>query len=137
MSCRQVINHSLHTHLIQCIGINKNLFLFSLLSRIIALVRTSFPRILSLAMHVCRCLQKFHPRSTPLTTFNQSSPVFLFPQPLLRPVSTSPSLSLSSCVSKTLTGEEKAICHFTNQLYPCRGSSLTNLCSSLCNSHLS
>lgn len=130
-------------HLIQWIGISNNLSHFSFLSRIFALNLSSFPKVHSPVTHVYQYLQKFHPQSTPLTTLSPSSHVFLFPQSPLSPVSTGPSLSLSSCVSKTHTGEEcqpatpeweeKVIKHLTNQLYPCRGNTST----SHSNTHLS
>lgn len=121
---------------------------FFFLSRILAFNLSSFPMVLSPVTHAYQYLQMFHPQPTPLTTLSPSSPVFLFPQFLLSPVSAGPSPCLLSCVSKIPTGEqwqpatpesweEKVIWHLTNQLYPSRGNSSTNLYHIHSKTHLS
>lgn len=126
--------------------ISKNSSHFSFFSRILALLLSSFPIVLFHVTHVYQYLQMVHPKLTPFTPLSPSSPVFLSPQFLLTPVSTSPSLSPLSCVSKTPTGVkcqpatpeswvEKVTWHLTNQLY--RGNSSTNLYPSHSKTHLS
>lgn len=65
---------------------------------------SSFPKALFPATHVYQYLQMFHPQPSPLTPFSPSSPVFQYPQLLPSPVSADPSLSPSSCVSRTPIG---------------------------------
>lgn len=74
--------------------------------RILALNLSSILMVLSPVMHGYQYLQLSHPQTTPLTTFSPSSPVFLSHLLPLIHVSAGPSLSLSSCVSKTHTGEQ-------------------------------